>query len=110
MQSPASKGQPGCWRPAPRPPPPRFSLGPIESENNEPAPVKCFQSLTIRRQKRKEREIKLFSSGRTKSHLEARSVQGDSGAGCNTRSVCLHEAPELLLALLARSCHGPHFL
>ena len=26
----------------PRPPPPRFSLGPIESENNEPAQLSVF--------------------------------------------------------------------
>lgn len=57
------------------------SSGPIESENNEPAPVSVFSPdnqgrVKKERKKRKESETKLFSSGRKKSHLEARSVAG----------------------------------
>lgn len=74
---------------APPAPPSPFYFGPIESENNEPAPVSVFSPDNQgrekkRKKKRKESESELFSSGRRKSHLEAHSVRGNSGAGCNT--------------------------
>ena len=104
MQSPASKGQLGCWRPAPRPPPPRFSLGPIESENNEPTPVKCFQSLTIRRQKRKEKRVRSNYFLQGERNLIWRcalcgetAVQGvihDPSIFVRLRNCCWHFSPE----------------
>lgn len=71
------RSQAAAPAPTPAAHPPPFSLDPIESENNEPAPVSVFSPdnqgrVKKERKKRKESETKLFPSGRKKSHLEAR--------------------------------------
>ena len=57
MQSPASKGGPA--KPLEAPPPPHspqpFYFGPVESENNEPAPVSVFSPDNKGREKKEKK-------------------------------------------------------
>lgn len=96
------------------------SLGPIESENNEPASVSVSNPDNQRRVKKKKKRNRrkkekrvrpnCFLQGERNLIWRRTPWQGGCGAPCNTGSVRLLAAAELLLAFLARRCHGPVFL